>query len=60
MRVFNNNIFEELSQLNGLRADNARKKYLDYLKVMHQTALQMNVAPAQLEMFLFTFGNNLK
>lgn len=59
MRVFNNNIFEELSQLKGLRADNARKKYFDYLKVMHQTALQMNVAPANLEMFLFTFGNNL-
>lgn len=60
MRVFNNNVFEEFSELENFRTDNASKKYLHYLKVMHRTAEQLTVTPEQLEMFLFVFGNNLK
>lgn len=60
MRIFNNKIFEEFSELGNFRYDNACSKYLDYLKTMRQTALQLNVSPAKLEMFLFIFGNNMK
>lgn len=59
MRVFNNNIFEEFSEVGRISPENGRKKYLDYLKVMHKTAGQMEVEPDKLEMFLFTFGNNI-
>lgn len=60
MRIFNNKIFAEFSGLENFRYDNACSKYLNYLKTMRKTALQLRVSPAKLEMFLFTFGNNLK
>lgn len=60
MRIFNGKIFEEFTELGNFRYDNACSKYLDYLKIMHKTALQLNVPVANLEIFLFMFGNNLK
>src|SRR5690606_31427958 len=60
MRIFNANLFAEFQGLGGFRYDNACLKYLGYLKTMHEVSLQLDVKPANLEMFLFTFGNNLK
>ena len=60
MRIFNANLFSEFQGLGGFRYDNACNKYLSYLKAMHEISLQLDVKPANLEMFLFTFGNNLK
>lgn len=60
MRVFQNQLFKEFEELKQISRVNAYSKYIDYLKVMHLIAMQLDVAPDNLEMFLFTFGNNLK
>lgn len=53
-------LFAELEPLRGLRAHNAGQRYFNYLECMHQVAGNLEVQPAALELFLFTFGSNLK
>lgn len=60
LRVFQNGEFKEFEKLKNLKRTNAMSFYLYYLEIMHETAKEIGVSPENLEMFLFTFGNNLK
>lgn len=60
LRVFQNGEFKEFEKLKNLKRTNAMSDYLYYLEIMHETAKEIGVSPENLEMFLFTFGNNLK
>lgn len=60
LRVFQNGEFKEFEKLKNLKRTNAMSGYLFYLDVMHETAKEIGVSPENIEMFLFTFGNNLK
>ncbi len=58
--------FTELHPLHGLTYESAPAKYVDYLACMTEVARRLTdvcgraVQPEQVEMFLFTFGRNLK
>lgn len=60
LRVFQSGEFKEFEKLKNLKRTNAMSDYLYYLEIMHETAKEIGVSPENLEMFLFTFGNNLK
>ncbi len=60
LRVFQNGEFKEFEKLKNLKRTNAMSNYLYYLEIMHETAKEIGVSPENIEMFLFTFGNNLK
>ena len=60
LRVFQHGEFKEFEKLKNLKRTNAMSDYLYYLEIMHETAKEIGVSPENLEMFLFTFGNNLK
>lgn len=60
LRVFQHGEFKEFEKLKNLKRTNAMSGYLFYLDVMHETAKELGVSPENIEMFLFTFGNNLK
>lgn len=60
MKVFQEGVFEEFENLKYVNRGNSISNYLKYLKTMNQTANQLRVKPENLEMFLFTFGNNIK
>ena len=38
----------------------SEKKYLDFLKLMHEAAINIETEGENIELFLFIFGNNLK
>jgi hypothetical protein len=58
--VFRNRIFSDFDKLTKIRYENTRTYYLSYLEIMHQIASNMETKAENIEMFLFTFGNNLK
>lgn len=58
--VFEENIYEEFRNLSFLRYGNAPKNYLLYLEVMQSIASKLKVNIDNLEMFLFSFGENIK
>jgi hypothetical protein len=58
--VFNSRTFPEFENLSGIRYDNARDKYLEYLNVMSDLSHQIGTNGENLEQFLFIFGRNLK
>lgn len=58
--VFASKTYLEFQQLNGIRYDNAEKKYLDFLKLTNQLSKKLETAGENIEQFLFIFGNNLK
>lgn len=60
LRVFQNGEFKEFEKLKNLKRTNAMSDYLYYLEIMHETAKEIGASPENLEMFLFTFGSNLK
>lgn len=60
MNIFNNGTFDEYKSINKIRADNAHKKYTEYLELTHKLAISMNTREENIEQFLFIFGNNLK
>lgn len=60
IRVFRNNIFEDFECLAKIRDYNKERYYPEYLKCMHACAQALETSPEHLELFLFTFGNNLK
>lgn len=60
LRVFQHGEFKEFEKLKNLKRTNAMSDYLYYLEIMHETAKEIGVSPENIEMFLFTFGNNLK
>ncbi|RQP11969.1 MAG: hypothetical protein EAS48_05805 [Chryseobacterium sp.] len=59
IRVFRNQIFQEFAELKHISRANALSNYMLYLRTMHIVASQLRVPTENLEMFLFTFGNNL-
>ena len=60
MNIFNNGIFDEYQSISNIRADNAHKKYIEYIELTHNLAISMNTREENIEQFLFIFGNNLK
>jgi len=60
IRVFKNKVFDEFQSLSNITEYNKESHYAVYLKCMHECAQQLETTPEHLELFLFTFGNNLK
>ena len=59
--VFRNKTYLQFDRLSGInRAASEKGRYLDYLEVMKAVSLEIGVTGEQLELFLFTFGNQLK
>jgi hypothetical protein len=58
--VFSSNSYSNFQQLSNIRYDNAEKKYLDFLQLVSQVASNIETEGENIELFLFTFGNNLK
>ena len=52
--------YSDLQQLCKIRYDNAEKKYLEFLQLTRQLANKFETEGENIELFLFTFGNNLK
>ena len=52
--------FTKLSSLPSAREHNKEQLFPEYLKVCTQLSKKNRYKPDQLELFLFTFGNNLK
>lgn len=60
IQVCSNGVFEELAELNHLTYNNAPDNYLIYNEAINKLATNMNTQGANVELFLFLFGNNLK
>ena len=60
IKVFARKTYSNFQELNTIRYDNDEKKYLDFLKVTNQIAVDINTEGENIELFLFMFGNNLK
>lgn len=58
--VFASKSYTNFQQLSNIRYDNAEKKYLDFLQLARQVASNIETEGENIELFLFTFGNNLK
>lgn len=58
--VFASKTYSNFQLLDKIRYDNAEKKYLDYLQLTRQLAIDLETQGENIELFLFTFGNNLK
>jgi hypothetical protein len=58
--VFASKAYSNFQQLSNIRYDNAEKKYLDFLHLTRQVASNIETEGENIELFLFTFGNNLK
>ncbi len=58
--VFASKTYSNFQQLDKIRYDNAEKKYLDFLQLTRQLAIDLETQGENIELFLFTFGNNLK
>ncbi|MCA0230243.1 MAG: hypothetical protein LCH91_07240 [Bacteroidetes bacterium] len=58
--VFANKVYSNFQQLSNIRYDNAEKKYLDFIQLARQVASNIETDGENIELFLFTFGNNLK
>ena len=58
--VFSSKAYSNFRELSNIRYDNAEKKYLDFLQLTRQVANYIETAGENIELFLFTFGNNLK
>lgn len=60
INVIELNRFIEFLSLTGIKYTKAIDRYVEFLKIIHQLAKDINVLPDQIELFLFMFGNNLK
>ena len=60
IEVFASKAYSNFQQLSNIRYDNAEKKYLDFLQLTRQVASKIETEGENIELFLFTFGNNLK
>jgi hypothetical protein len=58
--LFASRKFVEFESLKHIRYTNAQYNYLDYLTIMHASAVELNVSGENIEQFLFLFGKNLK
>jgi len=60
IRVFNKGLFKEFLPLKNIKYESGEKHYVDFLKIMHESSDKMNISSAKIEMFLFTYGLNIK
>jgi hypothetical protein len=60
IRVFNKGLFKEFLKLKKITYNTGEKYYVEYLRIMDETAVKMNTSAAKVEMFLFTNGLNIK
>jgi hypothetical protein len=58
--VFASGTYSNFKQLNNIRYYNAENMYLDYLQLIRQLANDLDTKGENIELFLFTFGKNLK
>ncbi|WP_354361848.1 hypothetical protein [Pedobacter sp. UYP30] len=58
--VFANKTYFEFQQLSKVCYENAEKNYLNFLQITQQLAEKIETEGENIEVFLFTFGNNLK
>lgn len=58
--VFASKTYSNFQQLDKIRYDNAEKKYLDFLQITRQFSIELDTRGENIELFLFTFGSNLK
>jgi len=58
--VFKSNSFDDFNQLSNIRYSNANNNYLEFLKLVSTVAKKIETQEENIELFLFTFGNNLK
>ena len=58
--VFASNIYSDFQQINNIRYENAEKRYIDFLQLTRLLANKIETEEENIELFLFTFGNNLK
>jgi hypothetical protein len=58
--VFASKTYSNFQQIDKIRYDNAEKKYLDFLQLTRLLANDLETQGENIELFLFTFGNNLK
>lgn len=60
IRVFQKKLFTEFHPLSSIKYETGEKYYQQYLEIMHDAAYKMKTSAAKIEMFLFTFGLNIK
>lgn len=60
INVFASKTYKNFQKFHNIRYDNAEKKYLDYLQLAKQLAIDLETQGENIELFLFSFGNNLK
>lgn len=60
INVFSNNKFPEFSDFQKINYINAPNAYVDYIKTTNQIAIENSTKGENIELFLFTFGNNIK
>jgi seryl-tRNA synthetase len=60
INVFASKTYKNFQQFDNIRYDNAEKKYLDFLQLAKQLAIDLETHGENIELFLFSFGNNLK
>lgn len=58
--VFASKTYSNFRQIDKIRYYNADKQYLDFLQITRQIAKDLDTQGENIELFLFTFGNNLK
>ncbi len=58
--VFASKTYSGFQQIENIRYDNAEKKYLVFLELTRLLAKKLNTRGENIELFLFTFGKNLK
>lgn len=60
INIFANKTFCNFKELEKIRYNNAEKKYLDFLQLTRKLAADLQTQGENIELFLFSFGNNLK
>ena len=60
INVFVSNTYSEFKTLSSINDYNKEKRYLDFLQLTKQIANTIETEGENIELFLFTFGNNLK
>ncbi len=60
VEIFKNGLYFELMSIKRINDYNKIELYVEYLRLMSDTANKFNLLPDKLEFFLFHFGNSLK
>ena len=58
--VFAKNIYINFYEFRSIKYENAQNHYIDYLSLLKQIANELETREENIELFLFSFGSNLK